>query len=66
MNETNTKPAWSARCECYNCHASASGRCTCRSSGGHIGGVTDPTRFEGEVAICEECRANCPAGSGKR
>ena len=54
-----SKPTQSTRCECYNNHPSASGRCTCRP-------VTDPTRFFGEIAICEECRANCPVGAGKR
>lgn len=65
--------AWSARCDCYHNHNSNSGRCTCRNSGppihknafGHAFGVADPTRNKGEVAICESCRANCPAGNGK-
>lgn len=60
------QPAWSARCDCRNNHPSASGRCTCRNSGPGKGGVCDPTRYEGEVAICEECRANCPIGNGSR
>lgn len=66
MNETKTtKPAWSARCDCYHNHVSSSGRCTCRTSGGRSG-VTDPTRHEGQQAICEECRASCPVGEGTR
>lgn len=66
---TQTKPAWSARCDCYNNHPSSSGRCTCRYSktdDGYTDGVTDPTRHAGEAAICEECRNNCPAGKGNR
>lgn len=63
-----SKPAWSARCDCYNNHPSSSGRCTCRFSGNDLkkNGVTDPTRNEGDVAICEECRANCPVDKGGR
>ena len=59
MTKTQTKPAWSARCNCYDGHNSASGRC-------HARNVTDPTRHEGQAAICEACRAGCPAGSGDR
>lgn len=68
MNETTQKtaPAWSARCDCYNYHPSASGRCTCRSDSGGGRGVTDPTRPAGQVAICEHCRTHCPAGAGPR
>lgn len=47
------KPASSARCDCRNGHSSASGRCNARN-------IVDPTRYEGEVAFCEGCRANCP------
>lgn len=55
------KPAWSARCDCYNGHNSASGRCNCRSDGpvARPDGVTDPTRKEGEQALCTYCRAHC-------
>jgi len=63
-------PAWSARCDCYDGHRSNSGRCNCRSTkmpdGSYTSAVIDPTRFDGDKAICEECRANCPAGSGDR
>jgi len=59
------KPAWSARCDCYNYHNSTSGRCPCRNSGSSkSGGVTDPTRSEGHIAICEQCREQCPDGKG--
>ncbi len=61
------KPAWSARCDCYSGHASASGRCTCRSSyydGRYQDGVYDPTHREGEAAICAECRQKCLVGNG--
>ncbi len=62
------KPAWSARCDCYDGHASSSGRCTCRNDGPNHNskGVTDSTRFDGEKAVCSHCRKYCPAGSGKR
>lgn len=47
---------WAARCECYNGHASASGRCTARN-------VTDPTTTASHDAVaCEECRAECMKG----
>lgn len=69
-----SKPAWSARCNCYNGHPSASGRCTCRYDGIPPGehhlhnGVVDPTRDgdKFEQAVCSDCRKNCPAGNGTR
>lgn len=67
-----SKPAWSARCDCYYGHNSSSGRCNCRHSipsGSTLGvsfGVEDPTRHEGEMAVCADCRKNCPAGAGDR
>lgn len=67
MTLQSTKPAWSARCDCYHGHASASGRCTCRDDGDALrDGVTDPTHYDGQVAICSDCRANCPAHRGER
>lgn len=60
--------AWSARCDCYDYHSSASGRCTCRSDdgkGGHAKGVYDPTHKRGEVAICSDCRINCSWKKGE-
>jgi len=71
MTQPTTKPAWSGRCNCYNEHRSSSGRCRCRTSrlpetGEYIGGVLDPTRYENELAICEDCRKYCPAGNGTR
>lgn len=45
--------AWSARCDCYSGHASASGRCTARD-------VTDPTQAPGSKAVrCTDCRETC-------
>lgn len=70
-----TKPATSGRCYCYDGgpgHSPNSGRCNCTSDGptepgpGYRHFVTDPTRHAGEKAICESCRANCPAGAGTR
>jgi hypothetical protein len=62
--------AWSARCGCMNNHRSASGKCSCRSTrmpdGTYEPSVIDPTRFKGDVAICEDCRKNCPVGVGNR
>jgi len=51
------KVAWSARCDCYHDHSSSSGRCNVRN-------VTDPTRPQGALAICESCRSDCPIGEG--
>lgn len=65
-----TKPAWSARCDCYCGHNSSSGRCTARSSqnaeGKYIKGVLDPTHHEHQMAVCKDCRANCPCHKGDR
>lgn len=59
--------AWSARCDCRNDHNSSSGRCNTRNCGTPGGyGVTDPTRVDGEVAICASCRVNCPVGAGSQ
>lgn len=62
LSTLTTKPAWSARCCCYNDHGSNSGRCTRRG----IDGLTDPTRFEDQGAVCEQCRKECPCGYGRR
>lgn len=45
---------WSARCDCYHGHASASGRCRNRE-------VHDPTARAGtdDGAICDDCRREC-------
>lgn len=59
LAKLENKPAQSGRCDCYNGHHSHSGRCTNRQ-------ITDPTRYRGEVAICEHCREHCPAGCGSR
>ena len=74
MTTDTSKPAWSARCCCYNSHPSSSGRCTNRSDGptgldqhgNRLHGVLDPTRYESEGAVCEDCRGNCPCGEGSR
>lgn len=55
--QPEVKPAWSARCDCYNNHNSSSGRCNRRN-------VEDPTRESGKGAYCERCRRECPAGDG--
>ena len=51
QNET-TQGAWAARCQCYNGHASASGRCNQRN-------VTDPHAEPGKAVMCESCRKEC-------
>jgi hypothetical protein len=44
--------AWSARCDCYKGHNSASGRCNVRNvTADH----TDPKR----PVLCERCRTEC-------
>jgi hypothetical protein len=56
--EPASKPAWSARCDCYRGgpgHSPNSGRCGYRGEAGERG-VTDPTHNEGQTAICQECR----------
>ncbi len=45
---------WSARCECYSNHNSASGRCNTRN-------VTDPHAKKGERVLCSRCRSTCGA-----
>lgn len=58
MSTENTNPkgavpgVWAARCECYNDHNSASGRCNNRD-------VTDPQARPGEAVLCERCRKEC-------
>ena len=53
MDKLNqTKPARSARCDCREMHATWSERCAQKN-------VVDPTRFAGDVAICESCRKFC-------
>ena len=61
MDKLNqTKPARSARCDCRELHATWSERCAQKN-------VVDPTRFAGDVAICESCRKFCFfSGSGTR
>jgi hypothetical protein len=54
INElTTTVTRWSARCECYKDHNSASGRCNVRD----VFGEND------KAALCERCREEC-AGVG--
>lgn len=45
---------WSARCQCYKGHNSASGRCNARN-------VTDAHAKPGEPVLCERCRFECKA-----
>lgn len=43
---------WAARCECYEGHNSASGRCNVRD-------VIDPQAKPGERVLCVRCRKEC-------
>ena len=43
---------WSARCDCYKGHNSASGRCNVRD-------VTALVRTEGAPVLCERCLTQC-------
>lgn len=43
---------WSARCNCYKGHNSASGRCNTRD-------VVDTVAKPGEAALCDHCRTHC-------
>ena len=53
MDKQSTQGKWSARCDCYKGHSSASGRCNHRD-------VTDPTATQtGHGVICEDCRREC-------
>ena len=61
--EGETRPSWSARCDCRNDHNSSSGRCSVRDWGK---GIEDPTRFYGDIMLCEYCRKMCPLGEGER
>lgn len=46
---------WSARCECYKMHNSASGRCNARD-------VTDH-EAKGKPIVCERCKRECRKGT---
>lgn len=57
-----TAPApgkWSARCDCYKGHNSASGRCNARD-------VTDPQAAGNDAVLCERCRRECRGNGGGR
>ena len=60
MNKPDqTKPARSARCDCRDNHSTWSARCAQKI-------VVDPTRFLGDVIICESCRKFCFWGCDTR